>query len=663
MYFGAAIRAEHNTSKYSFIKNYMNKKILRFIFSFILLLFSFSSAYSQQEVVSDSIQNLKNIDVYYFDIPGYIHKDNGKLQGLEYELVITYQKYVEQKLQRKIPIKFIPVSSFKILYNKSKTGKSNELFVGGFSITNDRLKEVNFSPPYMADITVLATSLNLPVVKDTIELSQKFQKVKGLVIAGTTLEKNILDIKKRYLPNMEIIYVNRAEDIWDNLNSQENYITFFQLDNYLLRLQQGYYLRRQRVLQKHGLGRGFIFPKNSLHKDPMISFFADTTTEQLIEKLIVKYFGYEAQELLQKADNKEYSQAQEIDLLTKERNINQGKIIETELSLNQRNVLVSIAGFALLLSIGLLLFIYRRYRSEQATLKLIQEKNTEIAVQNEELHQQQEEIIAQRDALEQTNTELNIYRNRVGQSIRAAQTIQNAILPTENQLKQYFDDTFIMYLPKDVVSGDFYWFEAIENKLIFIEADCTGHGVSGAFMTIIGNAILNQVVRENRIFSPVKIMEELHHQIQIVLQQEENNNFYGMDISIVVIEKTDTNSKVTFGGAGQKLYYTDEHKTLHYISGSRKKIGGKTKAKSKRTFKEHTFNCSKGTILYLSSDGYIDQNNLERKSFGSTKFINLIEKNQSLTLSKQKEEFIATLQAHQKNSEQRDDITIVALKL
>ncbi|WP_169315234.1 SpoIIE family protein phosphatase [Bernardetia litoralis] len=621
------------------------------------------NTYSQQEVISDSVQNINSVNVYYFDIPGYIHRENNELQGLEYELILNYHKYIEEKLHKKIPLQFIPNDSFSSLYNNSKKGRNTDLFIGGFSITDKRLEEVNFSPSYMADITVLVSSLNLPIVKDTIEFVQKFKDVKGLGIAGTTLEKNILNIKQRYLPMMEIVQVDKAEKLWSRLNSEDNYITFVQLDNYLLRLKQGFHLRRQRILQNTELGRGFIFPKNSLHKELMNNFFAEAATKQLIEKLIIKYFGTGAQELLEKINNKTDTQSHEIDLLTKERNMNQDKVIQTELSLNQRNILVAIATFALLLSIGLLIFVYRRYRSEQATLKLIQEKNSEIAVQNEELQQQQEEIISQRDALTKTNTELNIYRNRIGQSIRAAQSIQNAILPTEKQLNEYFDETFIIYLPKDVVSGDFYWFESIDDKLIFIEADCTGHGVSGAFMTIIGNAILNQVVRENRIFSPVQIMTELHKQIQIILQQEENNNFYGMDISIVVIEKTDETTKVTFGGAGQKLYYITPQNQLHSISGSRKKIGGTTKKTSKKIFEEQTFNCPKGTVLYLGSDGYVDQNNSERKSFGSNKFVDLIQKNQNLSLYEQKEEFISTLQIHQKNSDQRDDITVIALKL
>ncbi len=290
----------------------------------------------------------------------------------------------------------------------------------------------------------------------------------------------------------------------------------------------------------------------------------------------------------------------------------------------------------------------------------LQQANEELAVNNEELQQSQEEIASQRDILEMSNKELQEYKYRVSQSIESAQLIQNTILPSDISIARHFANFFILYLPKDVVSGDFYWMCHFKKQTIFIEADCTGHGVSGAFMTLIGHSLLNQIIKFERIYNPTQVMEELHRRLRDILRQDETHNDEGMDLCMLVLQKGKNAWQVEFGGTGQKFYYV-KNQTIQFLKGSSKRIGGRYYTRKK--FQTHSLILPEGTNLYLCSDGYIDQNDKHREKFGSERFLKLLQNIQNQSFEEQKIKLQKTLLIHQKETEQRDDITIIGLKL
>ncbi len=280
---------------------------------------------------------------------------------------------------------------------------------------------------------------------------------------------------------------------------------------------------------------------------------------------------------------------------------------------------------------------------------------------NKKLETEREQVALHRNSLEVTNNELSDYKFRIDQSIASAKLIQTSILPTIATIGQYFEEIFIIYRPQQVVSGDFYWMYSTAEKTIFVLADCTGHGVSGAFMTFIGSSLLNQIIKSDNYTEPTKILDELHERLRIALQQEQTGNNDGMDISVVSIRKIDGKSEVTFASAKQTLYYYEPNKELKSIKGSRKTIGGKTN--KNKEFKSHTLELDKGSILYLSSDGYVDQNNAKRKKLGSKKFFALLDEIKERPLEIQERRLNETLDRHQRGTEQRDDIAVVGLKV
>jgi len=299
---------------------------------------------------------------------------------------------------------------------------------------------------------------------------------------------------------------------------------------------------------------------------------------------------------------------------------------------------------------------------EERTREL-QQKQEEILVQNEELHQQREEIMAQRDFIERKNYELVDLNQHMSQSIQYASQIQKAILPQEEVIKSNLQDFFVIYLPKDVVSGDFYWYSQIDNKQFFAAVDCTGHGVPGAFMSMIGNTLLNKIINENKVHSPAKVLDMLNEGVISSLKQKETGNNDGMDVCLCCIEnKANGQFLVTYAGARRPLYIFKDNEILE-MKGSRNHIGGSSIGFNQSPFEDNICILDKDDVVYLSTDGFVDNPNPNREKFGTEKFKTLLLLYGKEAMAKQKSFLLDELRNFQKNAAQRDDILVLGVKL
>ncbi len=269
---------------------------------------------------------------------------------------------------------------------------------------------------------------------------------------------------------------------------------------------------------------------------------------------------------------------------------------------------------------------------------------------------QRNHILQQRDTLDLQNKKIN-------SSIQYAKNIQRAILPVDKELKRFFE-YFIIYRPKDVVSGDFYWYAEINSTLYIAVIDCTGHGVPGAFMSMIGNRLFNEIVLVNKINDPATILTILNVKVIEALKQKESDNSDGMDVCLIAINNKNDQKKLTFSGAKRPLLvYKENTSEFIEIKGDRHSIGGFKKDEESKIFTAHELTIEKNDIIYLSSDGLIDQNNENRKRFGSKKLKEVIEKNISESLTIQQQAIEKELNTFQGNAEQRDDITLIGFKI
>ncbi len=257
------------------------------------------------------------------------------------------------------------------------------------------------------------------------------------------------------------------------------------------------------------------------------------------------------------------------------------------------------------------------------------------------------------------------------ESIRYAQKIQHAILPDTQEMQSYFKEFFIIYQPMHVVSGDFYWLAKVRDYTYIGVVDCTGHGVPGAFMSMIGHSLLNKILIEKQVYDPADILEILDYEVRVVLHQEKTGNNDGMEISLCRIQPSYVASQtyeVVFAGAKGNLYY-NRGRGINEIRGSRRAIGGlyteqKIPKDTQVNFENHTQVLPIGSTIYMSSDGYWDQPNEKRRKLGRQKFMSCLEEAQSLSLRKQKEHLEQLLRDHMTfRTAQRDDITVVGIRL
>ncbi|OJJ20880.1 hypothetical protein BKI52_09885 [marine bacterium AO1-C] len=289
-------------------------------------------------------------------------------------------------------------------------------------------------------------------------------------------------------------------------------------------------------------------------------------------------------------------------------------------------------------------------------------QNEVIEKKNAALAQLQEEVEAQRDTIEYHNRTLNHRNTLITQSIRAAQNIQQAILPNQRKLDYLLKEHFIIYRPKDVVSGDFYWLNEIEGYTYLATVDCTGHGVPGALMSMIGNILLDKIIRVKKVTDPAQIIQQLHDEIYITLRQEETQNNYGMDMSLLIFKRFETHCNIRFCGARHSLHYYNPHtQEKGTFKGDRKSLGGLQN--NDICFNTQEVDLSSGTFIYIGSDGMEDQNNSKRRRFSSQRVIQTLMEAATLPLNQQKETLEKTLENFMEGVVQRDDILIICFQV
>jgi serine phosphatase RsbU (regulator of sigma subunit) len=332
------------------------------------------------------------------------------------------------------------------------------------------------------------------------------------------------------------------------------------------------------------------------------------------------------------------------------------KLVDEEQKKRQKYMDIGVGIIViLLLTFGGL--AYRNYLQRQ------QHTNRLVGL-NHELRLQKEEILNQRDLIEVQNHELKESNSQISKSIQAALYIQQGVLPNKQKMESMLgQEHFVVFHPRNIVSGDFYWMGQLDNKVVVAVADCTGHGVPGAFMSIIGSTLLDRIVRLKRIASPAQILTSLDEELKIILRKEGMQSDNGMDMGIIMFEKNDIDwQKVTFAGAKISLRFIRKgYKEIEQIQPVNRSVG--FAAKKYKPFVNHEVFLEKGSQIYLSSDGYADQDNLQQERLGTARFVNILAEYSHLSMHVQKSHLEDNLRIYQGKAPQRDDILVMGVKL
>ena len=368
----------------------------------------------------------------------------------------------------------------------------------------------------------------------------------------------------------------------------------------------------------------------------------------------------EADLVLRNDENIRKTARQELDYQVnkKQREIEVNEIIAKERI--QRQSMYTYGAFIALALVALIaFFVFRSYRIKKKSNILLEAQRDEILQKNEELLQLNEEITVQRELIEKHRDIVLQRQQEITDSIRYAKRIQAAVMPQREMFVEVVPDYFIYFKPRDIVSGDFYWMKKLEKHIVVAAADCTGHGVPGAFMSLLGIAFLNEIVNENLIDAAgilnvlrLRIIEALHQ----TWKDDEAKD--GMDIALSIINLE--TKELQYAGAYNPLYL---FRNGELIERKADKMPIGIHIKEPRDFTNQSIQLEENDSVYMFSDGYIDQFGGEDGSkYKSRKFKELLHNIQGKLMSEQKEIINETHKNWKGNQKQLDDILIIGMR-
>ncbi len=291
----------------------------------------------------------------------------------------------------------------------------------------------------------------------------------------------------------------------------------------------------------------------------------------------------------------------------------------------------------------------------------VKERTQEVVMQKEEIEAQKEEIEAQLDMATEQRDTITYQNEQILDSIRYAERIQSAILPPEELLHKALREHFILFKPRDIVSGDYYWTLQKNGKLFIAVADCTGHGVPGAFLSVMGISSLNEIVSRKDNLSAAEILEDLRSYVVRSLHQtgDRYEARDGIEIALCIIDPN--KGDLEFAGANRPLYVVRKGEVIQY-RGNRMPIG--IYEQKLAPFTNQSITLQKGDSVYLFSDGYVDQlGGPHRKTFRAIRLREVLTQIQDLSMKEQKQILLETHRSWKREVEQIDDILVMGFRL
>jgi serine phosphatase RsbU (regulator of sigma subunit) len=348
-----------------------------------------------------------------------------------------------------------------------------------------------------------------------------------------------------------------------------------------------------------------------------------------------------------------YSKQKELDEKEHEKKL----AIQEEHRKKQRVMIFAIAA-GLILVLLFTVFVINRLRVTSRQKKIIESQKKIVEEQKREVEVQKLELEHQKEIVEEKQQEII-------DSITYAKRLQNAILPPKNYIDSHLPDNFVLYLPKDIVAGDFYWMETVGattdksgDMILIAAADSTGHGVPGAMVSIVCSNALNKAVKEFRLNKPGEILTKTRELVLETFAKSGEEIKDGMDVSLLCVDKL--KKRVSWSGANNQLWYVSEGKLIE-VKADKQPVG---KSDQLRPFTTNEIEWKEGTVFYLMTDGYPDQfGGPKGKKFKYKHLEELLISISDRELTAQKEILAHTFNEWRGSLEQVDDVTILAVRI
>lgn len=483
------------------------------------------------------------------------------------------------------------------------------------------------------------------------EYEQKFFEIQNYL--NQQAKKN-----KEELERIQRAVVAKEEEIRAFWNEKEqNALTQERKETRLkLQEQELSLLKKEKELQSLALSKQILESNNA--RQALAIAQQKLQAEQQKRQLEALSREREIQTLrIQRQKLEQEKQKQTIDLLETDRQLKEERLLREA---HLRKYGYGILGLCVFI-IGTIAFSFVQKSKDNSRLK---RQKKEILDKNEMLHHNEQNLKSHMLHLEKTQTQLAEQKEqlilahiRVQESIAYAKQIQESILPNEQYIKQLFPESCLIFMPKDVVSGDFYWVSQHEGYQILIVADCTGHGVPGALITLIGHSMLTEAIQMHQMRDPSAILTFLHQKLLERFQYHESSRQHGMDLGICVICAEGKKYNIQYAGAKNTLWVIKEGE-ISRVKGNRISLGS---SRQNVSFDMHRLQLDSGDKIYLSSDGFIDQPNRQRERFGSAQLTSCLRAWHRLPMENQKKYLLSAFADHRQGTEQRDDVSLIGV--
>ncbi|GAA0562231.1 histidine kinase [Chitinophaga japonensis] len=359
-----------------------------FLFTLLLSIGALEVAAQQADSWEQVQQNKRGtVTALWYDIDPFIFKDkNGALQGVEYELMHAFTRWLKEKYGYEVAISWKNASSFENIYEQVKQAKASGLFGWSFfSITPERQAEVRFTPPYMPDMNVLVTNDALPLYNNKDAFADTLSSLQGYTMRHTAMEADIdALIRGRQVP------VSREYDDYEilrKISENPNGFGYVPLTVYVVSLQKGIKVKRQHLFATEREGLAGIFPKNSDWQPVVNQYFQSFECKRVVAKLLSKYLGSETGEIIMEGvgTSPDEQRSAELELLAKEREIISQRLVDTLLAAEHDKMLRNISILAVIVVVVITVLVYNRYRIKTRLSDLLIQKNTLIRKQNRDI--------------------------------------------------------------------------------------------------------------------------------------------------------------------------------------------------------------------------------------------------------------------------------------
>ncbi len=562
-------------------------------------------------------------------------------QGIFEKSLENYLKSIrllENNESNKQKIGLITINIGIVYFNLNNFNKAIEYYQKGLDIANELRDSLTIARCYNNLGNIYKTQTNFAKAEGYFITAAKIFKSNGELYNLANCYCGLGSIqmnKKRYDEAMN--YYQKAFDIYKDLKSDDGMAAVYFDFGGLLKIQGRYDEAIKNIENSIRLSRKISSLNRTMEGyDLLHATYAKLNDDKKAYQALKMYVQVR-DSMLNKENTENVARLQTIyetekkeqELIAKDAEIKKN-IAELSKKTVQRNAFL----FGGIITLLLMIVTFRGYRQKKKA-------NASITRQKEVIEEKQREIT---------------------DSITYAERIQKAILPPEKVIQDLLPNSFFLYQPKDIVSGDFYWVEQKNNQVFFSAVDCTGHGVPGAFISIIGYNGLNRVINEFQLTQPAQILDKLNNLVEETLRQKNNEVRDGMDIALCSLQYSadKKTAKLQYAGANNPLYIV-KNKEIVIIKADKQPIGGTSLSKP---FTNHSIQLEKDDLIYIFSDGFADQfGGPKGKKYGYPELRKLLLKINEEEIPQQylsiKKEYISW----KGNLEQIDDVCIIGVRV